>query len=119
MPRFPFSPHDDLWRFDTARFSVRLYASEEDMHPREALTRRADIAYALEGGSHWFCAWVVVWQLDEEGEIVETGVPLGLERRFDAGEPAFQVRRCRVGRLARPPVVIGQGEQRASGRLLG
>ena len=37
----------------------------------------------------------------------------------DAGEPLFQGRRLRIGRQARPRVLVGEGYERSAGRLIG
>src|SRR5215467_2426436 len=58
--------NDALWRFDTARLTVALFAEEEDMEPRDGFCDERDVAFASDGDpAHWFAATVVVF--DEDG----------------------------------------------------
>lgn len=62
-----------LWRFDTARYTVALWAEDEDMAPSDSFYNERDIAYASSGDpAHWFCAFVGVF--DENGNYVSHDV---------------------------------------------
>jgi hypothetical protein len=71
-PRLPFEPDDCLWSFDTAALSVRLHATPEDHDPEDSFCFPEDIEFARrDDPAAWFCAWVVVYALDDDGEPSE------------------------------------------------
>lgn len=51
---------ETVWTFNTAKFTVSLAVAEEEESPADNLTDDADIAFASEGGWHWFTARVQV-----------------------------------------------------------
>lgn len=55
---------ESLWEFKTARFAVLFWAEEEDSAPQDHFTNKRDIKFAHQGGAHWFCAFVGVFNLD-------------------------------------------------------
>ena len=58
-----------LWRFDTARFTVALFAEDEDTPPKGHFCDPRDEAFASDGDpAHWFCAVVAIY--DENGERI-------------------------------------------------
>lgn len=74
-----------LWEFRTARYTIALFALDEDMHPSQSFTDERDIAFACDGDpAHWFCAAVAVY--DSEGDEIATdylgGCSYGSFREF-------------------------------------
>jgi hypothetical protein len=51
---------ETVWTFNTARFVVTLDIAPEDMPPEDGLCFDDDVAFAREGGWHWFQARVQV-----------------------------------------------------------
>lgn len=61
--------YDVLWVFETARFTVALFAELEDCDPADAFERDDGIACASDGEpAHWFRAVVAVY--DSEGNRI-------------------------------------------------
>jgi len=52
--------YETVWTFHTARFVVTLDVAGEDMTPEDGMCFEDDIAFAREGGWHWFQARVRV-----------------------------------------------------------
>ena len=51
---------EEVWRFDTANFSVRLEIAPEDMDPAHSFEFEEDIEAVRSGEVDWFCARVRV-----------------------------------------------------------
>jgi hypothetical protein len=51
---------ENVWSFDTARFSVRLDVTGESDAPDGHFEEADDVEFAREGGWHWFAARVQV-----------------------------------------------------------
>jgi hypothetical protein len=54
-----------LWQFSTARYTVALFAEEEDSDPADSFCDPRDVAFAREDEpAHWFIAVVAVYGPD-------------------------------------------------------
>lgn len=51
---------EDVWSFNTKRFTVTLAVTDEDSIPEEQFDQDDDVEFANEGGWHWFQARVRV-----------------------------------------------------------
>jgi hypothetical protein len=64
-----------LWEFRTARYTVALFAEEEDLNPRRdgCFSDERDIEFASNGDpAHWFCAIVAIY--DQNGDKIAEDV---------------------------------------------
>lgn len=60
---------ETVWTRSTERFTIALDVTDEDMDPADSFQSDEDIAFAREGGWHWFAARVrVLWGHDVIGE---------------------------------------------------
>lgn len=58
-----------LWQFSTQRYTVALFALDEDRSPEDSFCDDRDVAFASDGDpAHWFCAAVGVY--DEHGDLI-------------------------------------------------
>lgn len=55
-----------VWTFSTDNFTVALDVMDEDSAPEDQFDDARDVEFAREGGWHWFCAKVGVYQNDLE-----------------------------------------------------
>lgn len=56
---------ETVWSFDTERFNITLAVADEDDSPQGHFSEDDDVAFAMEGGWHWFQARVQVMFRDE------------------------------------------------------
>ncbi|MDE2103647.1 MAG: hypothetical protein KGL39_40790 [Patescibacteria group bacterium] len=69
-----------LWTFETARYTVALFAEEEEIDPADSFEDKRDIAFARSGKpAAWFCATVAVY--DERGDLIGRDVLGGCSYR--------------------------------------
>jgi hypothetical protein len=60
---------ETVWSYSTARFTVALDVTDEDMDPADSMEFEEDIEFARQGGWHWFVARIrVLWDHDVIGE---------------------------------------------------
>jgi hypothetical protein len=57
---------ETVWEFKTARFAVTLAVTDETDDPADSFECDEDIAFAREGGWHWFAARVQVTFRDSD-----------------------------------------------------
>ncbi len=62
-----------VWRFETPRYTVAMWAEEEDLDPADSFSDERDVKFARKGGSHWFCAFVGVFKSDDRGDAELVG----------------------------------------------
>lgn len=64
-----YDPYDTVWTWSTANYTISLGVADEDMDPADSFEFDDDIAFAREGGWHWFCARVQI-TFGESDEVV-------------------------------------------------
>lgn len=58
--------YETVWTFSTANFTISLAVADEDMDPADSMEFPEDIAFAQQGGWHWFQARIQVTFGDDD-----------------------------------------------------